>query len=86
MAGVGAASANTKWRDPMARREIGGKLAEGLAKEAGIAADDDACAWGLLRVNVKRAMPVTARRTLAKVNSSATMARQPEVPNLIGWA
>src|SRR5438105_10568783 len=30
-----------------------------------------------------RAMPVTARRTLAWVNSSATMARHPEVPNLI---
>jgi len=30
-----------------------------------------------------RAIPVTARRTLANVNSSATIARHPEVPNLI---
>src|SRR5579863_2020699 len=36
-----------------------------------------------LREAMKRAMPVEARRTLAQVKSSATMARQPEVPNLI---
>src|SRR6516164_2144211 len=30
-----------------------------------------------------RAIPVTARRTLPNVNSSATTARHPEVPNLI---
>ena len=33
-----------------------------------------------------RAIPVTARRIFARVNSSATTARQPEVPNLIGVA
>jgi hypothetical protein len=31
-------------------------------------------------------MPVTARCTFAKVNSSAMTARHPEVPNLIGIA
>jgi hypothetical protein len=31
-------------------------------------------------------MPATARRMLATVNSSATMERQPEVPNLMGVA
>ena len=56
---------DNQWRDSLRGQDFRSHRAEGFSQEAGIAAYDDSRAFGLLRRNY-RAIPVTARRTLAR--------------------
>ena len=85
--GVGNRRSGCGFGDDQRSDAVGGENlrchgAESFAQKARVAADDDAGAGWFLRSHVA-GDAVTARRTLAKVNSSAMTARHPEVPNLI---
>src|SRR6185312_7039143 len=82
MAGVGAASAITIGAMPWEAR-ISAAIEQNVSpRKRGSRPTITLAPVGFCEATY-RAMPLTARRTLANVNSSATIARQPEVPNLI---
>src|SRR5213080_3886969 len=82
MAGVGAASSITNGVIPCAAR-ISAAMEQNVSpRNRGSRPTITRAPDGFCELTY-RAIPVTARRTLANVNSSATIARHPEVPNLI---
>ncbi len=68
--------------DAMLLKNLDGERREFFGVETGIVADKDGRV-GFLLVRCSE-MARTARRTVAKVKSSAMIPRQPEVPNLMG--
>src|SRR5580698_1178096 len=81
MAGVGAASGMTMGATPAPARTCAASSTKLSPRKRGSRPTSTRCGPG--RVFTYAAMPATASRILATVNSSATIARHPEVPNLI---
>src|SRR5579863_3384986 len=81
MAGVGAAWGMTMGVMPAPARIAAASATKLSPRKRGSRPTRTRCGSGW--VLTYAAMPAMARRMLAKVNSSATMALQPEVPNLI---
>ncbi len=81
MAGVGAASGITIGVTPAAARTLAASATKLSPRKRESRPTKTRCGAGI--VFTYSAMPPTASRILATVNSSATIARQPEVPNLI---
>src|SRR2546423_15539111 len=82
MAGVGAGSLTTIGVMPWAARMSAAKATKLSPRKRGSRPTITRAPDGLSELTW-RAIPTTARRIFSKVNSSAMMARQPEVPNLI---
>ena len=82
IAGVGAASGITSGFTPCRLRMPAASATKVSPMKRGSRPTSSFGPLGL-REATYRAMPVTARRTFSIVNSSATIARHPEVPNLI---
>src|ERR1700752_2822533 len=81
MAGVGAASEMTMGAMPAPARILAASATKLSPRKRG--SRPTRTRWGSGCVLTYAAMPAMARRMLASVNSSATMALQPEVPNLM---
>src|ERR1022692_4304244 len=81
MAGVGAGLGMRMGVMPAAERMRAASSTKDSPRKRGSRPTSTRCGAGW--VLTYAAMPATARRMLATVNSSATMARQPEVPNLM---
>src|SRR5581483_11637742 len=82
MAGVGAGSGITRGVTPCAARISAAKETQISPRKRGSRPTITAAPCGFWGATY-RAMPVTARRTLSSVKSSAMIPRQPEVPNLM---